>query len=278
MGAIDVVAEMTRGARLSLTLVRCVPAAGTEVGSEDGRRWFGCNAVPGRRFPARWDGSQTVLNALEGAQCTGGALYHWAAWGDDRCSGCSLYSSSRAGVAVEKHGRSQLLFPHDGSFEHSPKMDPVSLNSDASPVCTCRLSLASQLRKKSFASGLLSRATPDASVPSLGRRYPSTSSPSPLESPIDSSNDKGPLGLTTLYEPPESAQLVVDLVFIHGLGGGSRKTWSLSPDNAHYWPQAWLPDDEDFAGSVTHLATRQTGTGPRHVPARLISRTLDNLL
>ena len=106
------------------------------------------------------------------------------------------------------------------------------------------------MRKKSFAGGLLSRATPDASFPSLGRRFSSISSPSPLEFPTNSRNDKGPLGLTTLYQPLESAQLVVDLVFIHGLGGGSRKTWSLSSDNAHYWPQAWLPHDEDFAGSV----------------------------
>lgn len=52
------------------------------------------------------------------------------------------------------------------------------------------------------------------------------------------------------YRLPLSSQLNVDLVFIHGLGGGSRKTWSLSPDNAHYWPQAWLPDDGDFSGSV----------------------------
>lgn len=52
------------------------------------------------------------------------------------------------------------------------------------------------------------------------------------------------------YRLPLSSQLLVDLVFIHGGGGGSRKTWSLSPDNAHYWPQAWLPDDGDFSGSV----------------------------
>ena len=58
------------------------------------------------------------------------------------------------------------------------------------------------------------------------------------------------MGLTTLYEPPESTQLVVDLVFIHGLGGGSRKTWSFSPDSTHYWPKAWLPEDGDFSGSV----------------------------
>lgn len=33
-------------------------------------------------------------------------------------------------------------------------------------------------------------------------------------------NEKGPLGLTTVYKPLGKA--VADLVFIHGLGGGSR--------------------------------------------------------
>lgn len=42
----------------------------------------------------------------------------------------------------------------------------------------------------------------------------------------------------------------MDLVFIHGLGGGSRKTWSYSRDPRHFWPQAWLSADDDFAGSV----------------------------
>jgi len=56
--------------------------------------------------------------------------------------------------------------------------------------------------------------------------------------------------LTTVYEPQPPAQPIVDLIFVHGLGGGSRKTWSFSADPTHYWPQAWLPDDDNFAGSV----------------------------
>ncbi|KAK0707379.1 hypothetical protein B0H67DRAFT_647567 [Lasiosphaeris hirsuta] len=69
-------------------------------------------------------------------------------------------------------------------------------------------------------------------------------------SSLGPSDDKGPLGLETLYEPQLPANAVADLVFIHGLGGGSRKTWSFSPDPAHFWPRAWLADDGDFAGSV----------------------------
>ena len=53
----------------------------------------------------------------------------------------------------------------------------------------------------------------------------------------------GDLGLNLLHEP---AECLVDLVFVHGLRGGSRKTWSASPSIAHYWPKEWLPADPDF--------------------------------
>jgi hypothetical protein len=60
---------------------------------------------------------------------------------------------------------------------------------------------------------------------------------------------KGPLGLTLLYSPP---QRDVDFIFVHGLGGGSRKTWSKSPLQAHYWPQEWLPKDHEFKSVRIH--------------------------
>ena len=54
---------------------------------------------------------------------------------------------------------------------------------------------------------------------------------------------RGPLGLTLLSAPSEP---LVDFVFIHGLGGGSRKTWSKSSEPYHFWPKEWLPRDPDF--------------------------------
>lgn len=39
---------------------------------------------------------------------------------------------------------------------------------------------------------------------------------------------------------------MIDFVFVHGLGGGSRKTWSKTPSDAHFWPKRWLPIDPDF--------------------------------
>lgn len=33
---------------------------------------------------------------------------------------------------------------------------------------------------------------------------------------------------------------------MHGLLGGSRKTWSFSPDPASFWPKEWLPNEVGF--------------------------------
>jgi len=67
--------------------------------------------------------------------------------------------------------------------------------------------------------------------------------------PSDTDDDaKGSLGLNLLYHP---ADPVVDFVFVHGLGGGSRKTWSKSSNLKHYWPR-WLAQDSDFQDVRIH--------------------------
>jgi pimeloyl-ACP methyl ester carboxylesterase len=76
-------------------------------------------------------------------------------------------------------------------------------------------------------------------------------------------DDKGPLGLTTLYEPPSPAKPVADIVFIHGLGGGSRKTWSYSSQPHHYWPRSWLPADNDFSDVRIHTFGYKADWGER---------------
>jgi hypothetical protein len=63
-------------------------------------------------------------------------------------------------------------------------------------------------------------------------------------------DNKGPLGLTTLYNPPNPA--IADLVFVHGLAGGSRSTWSKKSDPNLYWPQEWLPTDAGFQDVRIH--------------------------
>ena len=53
------------------------------------------------------------------------------------------------------------------------------------------------------------------------------------------------LGLTVLHEPESSPS--ADIVFIHGLGGTSRHTWSKNRDLQSFWPLQWLPCEPDLA-------------------------------
>ena len=63
---------------------------------------------------------------------------------------------------------------------------------------------------------------------------------------------KGPLGINLLYAPAEA---LVDFIFVHGLGGGSRKTWSKTTSEEDFWPQEWLPQDIAF----THVRIHSFG-------------------
>ncbi|KAI3528266.1 hypothetical protein CABS03_05843 [Colletotrichum abscissum] len=60
---------------------------------------------------------------------------------------------------------------------------------------------------------------------------------------LSAADIKGALGLNLLHAPSEPA---IDFVFIHGLGGGSRKTWSHSADIGMFWPRDWLPNEAGF--------------------------------
>ncbi|KAL9070352.1 MAG: hypothetical protein Q9161_004910 [Pseudevernia consocians] len=61
---------------------------------------------------------------------------------------------------------------------------------------------------------------------------------------------KGLFGLNTLFDPEDPA--IADLVFVHGLGGGSRSTWTKSNDPSLYWPKEWLPQDAGFQDVRIH--------------------------
>lgn len=62
-------------------------------------------------------------------------------------------------------------------------------------------------------------------------------------------DSKGALGLNLLHSPSEP---LIDFIFVHGLGGGSRKTWSKTSSVNHYWPQEWLPQDPAFKNVRVH--------------------------
>jgi hypothetical protein len=54
---------------------------------------------------------------------------------------------------------------------------------------------------------------------------------------------RGPLGLRLLHSSPEP---LVDLIFVHGLRGASVKTWQKGNDPRFFWPQFWLPIEQEF--------------------------------
>ncbi|KAH6649470.1 hypothetical protein F5144DRAFT_588178 [Chaetomium tenue] len=104
---------------------------------------------------------------------------------------------------------------------------------------------ADQPRRNLF-STLLTRPAP-------GTRSEGSTNLPPPSAEYKKDELKGPIGLTTIYEPPSPEETAAEIVFIHGLGGGSRKTWCYSSDPEHYWPQSWLPADKDFIGIRIHV-------------------------
>ncbi|KAI1121559.1 hypothetical protein F5Y10DRAFT_288297 [Nemania abortiva] len=53
-----------------------------------------------------------------------------------------------------------------------------------------------------------------------------------------------PLGLRVIHRP--SANRRVDIIFVHGLGGSSRKTWSKHGDPSLFWPAKFLSLEPDI--------------------------------
>lgn len=52
-------------------------------------------------------------------------------------------------------------------------------------------------------------------------------------------SNQDPLGLKIIHRPPGDRG--VDIVFVHGLGGGSRATWSKNHNPEFFWPLKFLP-------------------------------------
>ncbi|KAH9886626.1 hypothetical protein F4778DRAFT_758557 [Xylariomycetidae sp. FL2044] len=50
-------------------------------------------------------------------------------------------------------------------------------------------------------------------------------------------------GLNPLHAPPET---LLDIIFVHGLRGGSIRTWCKGDDRRLFWPKSWLPRETDF--------------------------------
>lgn len=60
---------------------------------------------------------------------------------------------------------------------------------------------------------------------------------------------RGPFGLHLLHASPEP---LVELIFVHGLRGGSVKTWRKGDDYRLFWPKFFLPTDPEFHNASIH--------------------------
>ena len=60
----------------------------------------------------------------------------------------------------------------------------------------------------------------------------------------NSESDPGPLGLNVIYTPENGHK--ADIIFIHGLGGSSRMTWSKYKNPELFWPLTFLPLEPDI--------------------------------
>jgi hypothetical protein len=49
-------------------------------------------------------------------------------------------------------------------------------------------------------------------------------------------------GLKVIYQPDSASEAIVDIVFVHGLGGDSYGTW-LERTTSSYWPSDFLSQD-----------------------------------
>ncbi|KAK7931320.1 hypothetical protein PG985_002032 [Apiospora marii] len=65
----------------------------------------------------------------------------------------------------------------------------------------------------------------------------------------DDGDARGRLGLRLLHASP---QPLIDIVFVHGLRGGSTRTWRKGTDPRLFWPQHWLPMEPDLRNANIH--------------------------
>ena len=78
-----------------------------------------------------------------------------------------------------------------------------------------------------------------------GPEIPTVSPQVELFAPFGTHSVPNPLGLTLVYT---SQDPIIDLIFVHGLGGTSKGTWSWKRDPTNFWP-LWLSNDVELSRS-----------------------------
>ncbi|KAI9759059.1 MAG: hypothetical protein M1835_000474 [Candelina submexicana] len=85
-------------------------------------------------------------------------------------------------------------------------------------------------------------------LPFLTKRFTSSRARKITDS-NDEKTGRGPLGLRLLHSSPEP---LIDIIFVHGLRGGSIKTWRKGYDPRNIWPQLWLPVEPGLHNANIH--------------------------
>jgi hypothetical protein len=127
-------------------------------------------------------------------------------------------SADKSSVAPEDLPHSHRLGPKDG-LARTPSHDEVVSAGDS-------LTLSSSLGSRS------------GSAPSIELRN--------SESHAQNANaaEAGPLGLNVVHVP-QGGRHKADIVFVHGLGGTSRNTWSKHRREELFWPLHFLSQEPD---------------------------------
>ena len=84
------------------------------------------------------------------------------------------------------------------------------------------------------------------------------STPVRHEEPSDyTSLSDNPIGLTAIWAPPEP---IIDIIFVHGLGGNSVQTWCFDENLATFWP-SWLKNEPELRRARIHTYGYVAGIG-----------------
>ncbi|KAF7503753.1 hypothetical protein GJ744_003295 [Endocarpon pusillum] len=79
---------------------------------------------------------------------------------------------------------------------------------------------------------------------SIDRKLTTPSDVHSNASRVVEASGQDPLGLNVIHKPEGNPR--VDIIFVHGLGGSSRMTWSMNHNPEFFWPLKFLPLEPDI--------------------------------
>src|SRR5579859_3941401 len=123
-------------------------------------------------------------------------------------------------------------------YERMLPWKPASILTIRYPRCLADMEETQLAIAISSADTSQQQASQPAATPQTEAIAPGSST---LQVPSDDTKDDFPYRLEVLYEPTITPTVPVQIVFVHGLNGSKRETWTHS--NKQFWP-AWLHDEK----------------------------------